>query len=73
MVEGSPVGSLVQDVSVEEVSVNGKIVVSFCFVVAISTSEVGLPLEIPARVGASVFVSFDVVLLFDVVVVAAVI
>ena len=88
VVEGSPVGSLglsvvsfpvVQDVSVEEESVNGKIDVSFCFVVAVGTSEVGLPLEIPARVVGSVFVSFDVVVaavvlvLFDVIVVAAVV
>jgi len=59
VVEGSPVGSLglalvsspvVQEVSVEEAFVNGTIVVSFGFVVAASTSEVGLLLEVPARV-----------------------
>ena len=70
---------VVQDVSVEEESVNGKIVVSFCLVVAVGASEVGLSLEIPARVAGSVFVSFDVVVaavllvLLDVIVVAAVV
>lgn len=48
--------------------------------VAVGTSEIGLPLEIPARVVGSVFVSFDVVVaavvlarVFDVIVVAAVV
>jgi len=88
VVEGSPVGSLglalvsspvVQEVSVEEAFVNGTIVVSFGFVVAASTSEVGLLLEVPARVVGFVLFPFDVAVaavfavLFDVVVVAAVV
>ena len=81
-VEYSSVGSLGLALpvvlEVEEVFVNGKIVVSFCFVVAVGTSELGLLLEFPARVVGSVLVPFDVVVgavvdLFDVGVVTVVV
>ena len=70
---------VVQDVSVEELLVNGNIVVSFCFVDAVGSSEVGLLLEFPARVVGFVLVSIDVVVtaivlvLFDVVVATVVV
>ena len=66
--------TVVQEVSVEEAFVNGKTVVSFCFVAAVGVSEVGLPLAFPARVVGFVLVPFDVVIavvvlvLFDVMV-----
>lgn len=70
---------VVLEVAVGDVFVNGEVVVSLCFVVAVAASEVGLPLEFLARVVGFVLVPFDVVvaavvvLLFDGVVAAVVV